>query len=126
MDFVSGLPCRSSGYDANWVIVDRLTKIVHFLPIKKIYSTDRLAILYISWIVYLHGVPVSIVFDRGATFTSVFGNSCIRLWVLYWTSVQPFILKLMVSLKRAIQTFEDMLRMCNGFWWSMGHTFAID
>ena len=72
MDFVSGLPCTSSGYDAIWVIVDRLTKTAHFLPIKKTYSTDRLARLYVIRIVYLHGVPVSIVSDRGAIFTSVF------------------------------------------------------
>ena len=69
MDFVSGLPRTSSGYDAIWVIVDRLTKTTHFfLPIKKTYSTDRLARLYVNQIVCLHGIPVSIVFDKGATF----------------------------------------------------------
>ena len=72
MDFVSVLPRTSSGYDVIWVIVDRLTKIVHFLPVKKTYSTDRLARLYVNQIVCLHGVPKSIVSDRGATFTSVF------------------------------------------------------
>ena len=72
MDFVSGLPRTSSDYDAIWVIVDRLTKIAHFLPIKKTYFTDRLVRLYVNRIVCLHGVPVSIVSDRGATFTSVF------------------------------------------------------
>ena len=63
MDFVSGLPRMSSGYDAIWVIIDRLMKIAHFLPIKKTYSMDRLARLYVSRIVCLHGVPVSIVSD---------------------------------------------------------------
>ena len=72
MNFVSGLLRTSSGYDAIWVIVDRLTKIAHFLPIKKTYSTDRLARLYVNRIVCLHGVPVSIVSDQGSTFTSVF------------------------------------------------------
>ena len=72
MEFISGLPRTSSGYDAIWVIVDRLTKIAHFLPIKKTYSTDRLARLYVNRIVCLHGVLVSIVSDRGAIFTSVF------------------------------------------------------
>ena len=47
----------------NSVIIDRLTKTAHFLPIKKTYSTDRLARLYVSRIVCLHGVPVSIVSD---------------------------------------------------------------
>ena len=72
MDFVSGLARKSSGYDAIWVIIDRLTKTAHFLPIKKMYSTDRLASLYVSRIVYLHGVSVSIVSDRESTVTSVF------------------------------------------------------
>ena len=72
MDFVSGLPCTSSSYDAVEVIVDRLTKTAHFLLIKRTYSTDRLARLYINQFVCLHGVLVSIVSNRGATFTSVF------------------------------------------------------
>ena len=72
MDFISDLPRTLSGYDAIWVIVDRLTKTVHFLPIKKTYSTDRLARLYVNRIVCLHEVPMSIVSDRGATFNLVF------------------------------------------------------
>ena len=72
MDFVSSLPRTSNGYDAIWVIVDRLTKTAHFLPIKKTYSTDRLARLYVNRIICLQGVPVSIVSNRGANFTSVF------------------------------------------------------
>ena len=72
IDFVSSLPRTSSDYDAIWVMVDKLTKTAHFLPIKKTYSIDRLARLYVNRIVCLHGVLVSIVSDRGATFTSVF------------------------------------------------------
>ena len=71
MNFVSGLPRTSSDYDAICVIVDRLTKTAHCLPIKT-YFTDRLARLYVNRIVCLHRVPVSIVSNRGATFTSVF------------------------------------------------------
>ena len=48
MDFVSGVPSTSSGYDAIWVIVDKLTKSAHFLPVKKIYSTNRLARFYVN------------------------------------------------------------------------------
>ena len=72
MDFIIGLPRTTRGYDAIWVIVDRLTRSAHFLPIKKTYSTDRLARLYINRNICLLGVSVSIVSDRGATFTSVF------------------------------------------------------
>ena len=106
MDFVTGLPCTIGGYDAIWVIIDRLTKSVHFLPIKKTYSTDRLARLYINRIVCLHGIPENIVSDRGATFTSVFGKSCIKHWVLNLISVQFFIIKLMVSQKEPFRHWK--------------------
>ena len=73
MDFVVGLPSTQAGFDAIWVIVDRLTKSAHFLPVRTKFSLDRLAGLYINEIVRLHGVPVSIVSDRDPRFTS-------RLW----------------------------------------------
>ncbi len=69
MDFVTGLPRTQSSHDAVWVIVDRLTKSAHFLPVRMDYSLERLARLYIYEIVKLHGVPVSNVSDRDPTFT---------------------------------------------------------
>ena len=72
MDFVVGLLRSRDGYDSIWVIVDRLTKSVHFLPIKATYSIAKLAKLYVKHIVCLHGVPVSIVSDRDSIFTSRF------------------------------------------------------
>lgn len=75
MDFVSGLPRTVRGHDSVWVIVDLLTKMEHFIPMHKKYSTDCLARLYIREVVRLHGVPVFIVFDRGACFTSKFWKS---------------------------------------------------
>jgi hypothetical protein len=65
MDFIVGLPRTHSGYDSIWVIVDRLTKVAHFIPIKTTYSEPQLAELYMSRIVYLHGVPKKIVSNRG-------------------------------------------------------------
>ena len=64
MDFVSGLPLSASKKDAIWVVVDRLTKSAHFIPVRTDFSLDKLAELYISQIVRLHGVPISIVSDR--------------------------------------------------------------
>ena len=55
MEFVLELPRTSSGYDSIWVIVDRLTKSAHFLPVKTTYRAARLARLYVERIVYLHG-----------------------------------------------------------------------
>jgi hypothetical protein len=72
MDFIVGLPRTRDGYDSIWVIVDRLTKVAHFIPVKTTYTGARLAELYISRIVCLHGVPKKIVSDRGTQFTSRF------------------------------------------------------
>ncbi|KAA3466142.1 integrase [Gossypium australe] len=69
MDFVSGLPLSSKKKDAIWVVFDRLTKSAHFIPVHTDFSLDRLVELYISEIVRLHGVPVSIILDRDPRFT---------------------------------------------------------
>ncbi|GJW09155.1 putative reverse transcriptase domain-containing protein [Tanacetum coccineum] len=70
MDLVTKLPKSSSGYDAIWVIVDRLTKSAHFLPIREDYKTEKLARIYINEIVAIHGVSVSIISDRDGRFGS--------------------------------------------------------
>ncbi|GJU89211.1 putative reverse transcriptase domain-containing protein [Tanacetum coccineum] len=75
MDFVSGLPRTPSGYDTIWVIVDRLTKSAHFLPMKKTDSMEKLTRLYLKEIVYRHDVPVLIILDRDSHFTSNFWRS---------------------------------------------------
>ena len=67
-----GLPRTSRGYDSIWVIVDRLTKSAHFLPIKKTYPLNKFARIYIEEIVKLHGVPASIVSDQDPRFTFYF------------------------------------------------------
>ena len=63
MDFVTSLPRSPRGHEAIWAIVDRMTKIAHFIPVKMNYSLDQLARIYIDEIVSLHGVPASIVSD---------------------------------------------------------------
>ena len=65
MDFVVGLPKTMSKYDSIWVIIDRLTKSAHFIPVKVTYNSEKLTKIYISEIVRLHGVPLSIISDRG-------------------------------------------------------------
>nr|GEX06793.1 putative reverse transcriptase domain-containing protein [Tanacetum cinerariifolium] len=72
MDFIIKLQGSSSGHDAIWVIVDRLTKTTHFLAIREDYSMEKLARLYIDEIVARHGVPVLIIYDRDGRFTSRF------------------------------------------------------
>ena len=75
IDFMIGLPCTFRKYDAIQVIVDRLTKSAHFLPIQTSDSLDKLASLYIVEIVRLHGVPLSIVSNMNPRFTSNFWKS---------------------------------------------------
>jgi hypothetical protein len=75
MDFIMGLPRTKSGYDSICVIVDRLTKVAHFIPVKTTYSRPQIAELYMSMIVCLQGVPKKIVSDRETQFTSRFWES---------------------------------------------------
>ncbi|GJU06524.1 putative reverse transcriptase domain-containing protein [Tanacetum coccineum] len=72
MDFITKLPKSSQGFDTIWVIVDRLTKYAHFLPIRENDPLDKLARLYLNRIVARHGIPVSIICDRDGRFTSNF------------------------------------------------------
>ncbi|GKA57037.1 putative reverse transcriptase domain-containing protein [Tanacetum coccineum] len=75
MDFVTKLPRTPSGYDTIWVIVDRLTKSAHFLPMRENDPMDKLARLYLKEVVTRHGIPVSIICDRDGRFTSNFWRS---------------------------------------------------
>ena len=72
MDFIVGLPPTHKNFDSIWVIVDRLTKSAHFIPVRTNYRPHEYAELYISHIVCLHGMPRTIVSDRGPQFTARF------------------------------------------------------
>ncbi|WCJ18415.1 Transposon Tf2-9 polyprotein [Euphorbia peplus] len=110
MDFASGLPRTQHGNDAIWVIVDRLTKSAHFLPVKVSFSLEKLAQLYVKQIVRLHGMPVSIVSDRDPRFTSRFWPSfqnALGTKLNFSTAFHP---QTDGQSERTIQTLEDMLR----------------
>ncbi|GKA68138.1 putative reverse transcriptase domain-containing protein [Tanacetum coccineum] len=112
MDFVSGLPRTPSGYDSIWVIVDRLTKSDHFLPIKKTDSMEKLTQLYLKEIICRHGVPVSIILDRDSHFASEFWRSLQKALgtdVNMSTTYHP---EIDGKSERTIQTLKDMLRAC--------------
>mgnify|MGYP003362769087 CR=1 FL=1 len=72
MDFVTCLPHSRRQHDLIWVIVDRLTKSVHLLPVHMFYIAEDYAKLYIRELVRLHGVSLSIISDRGTQFWRVF------------------------------------------------------
>jgi hypothetical protein len=82
MDFIVGLLRTKAGYDSIWVIVDRLTKVAHFIPVKMTYSGAKLVKLYMSRIVCLHGVLKKIVLDRGSYVTSKFWENFMSPWIL--------------------------------------------
>ena len=112
MDFVSGLPRTQKGHDSVWVIVDRLTKVAHFLPVRMTYTLDKLAEIYIQEIVRLHGVPISIVSDRDSRFTSKFWKSlqnALGTRLKFSTAFHP---QTDGQSERTIQILEDMLRAC--------------
>jgi hypothetical protein len=72
MDFIVGLPRTSRGYNSIWVIMDRLTKSAHFIPVATTYRVRQYAELYISHIVHYHGIPKTIISDRGFIFVAHF------------------------------------------------------
>ena len=112
MDFVVGLPKTRKGYDSIWVIVDRLTKSAHFLPVQTTYTVAQYDQLYIQHIVSLHGVPVSIVSDRGTQFTSRFWQKLQEAMGTQLDFSTAFHPQTDGQSERTIQTLEDMLRMC--------------
>ncbi|KAG8473291.1 hypothetical protein CXB51_035413 [Gossypium anomalum] len=112
MDFVSGLPVTPKKKESIWVIVDRLTKSAHFIPVRSNFSLDKLAELYISEIVRLHGVSVSIISDRDPRFTSRFWNKlqeALGTKLNFSTAFHP---QTDGQSERVIQILEDMLRCC--------------
>ncbi|GKB60618.1 hypothetical protein Tco_0916804, partial [Tanacetum coccineum] len=112
MDFVTKLPRTSSGHDTIWVIVDRLTKSAHFLPMREDYKMDRLARLYLNEIVARHGVSISIISDRDSRFTSRFWQSMQEALGTRLDMSTTYHPQTDGQSERTIQTLEDMLRAC--------------
>ncbi|GJY26122.1 reverse transcriptase domain-containing protein [Tanacetum coccineum] len=112
MDFVTKLPRTSSGNDTNLIIVDRLTKSTHFLPMRGDYKMDRLARLYLNEIVARHGVPISIISDHDSRFTSRFCQSIQEVLGTRLDISTAYPPQTDGQSERTIQTLEYMLRAC--------------
>ncbi|WVZ54124.1 LOW QUALITY PROTEIN: hypothetical protein U9M48_004977 [Paspalum notatum var. saurae] len=112
MDFIVGLPRTQSGFDSIWVVVDRLTKVAHFIPVKTTYSGAKLAKLYMSRIVCLHGVPKKIVSDRGTQFTSHFWKRLHESMGTKLNFSSAYHPQTDGQTERTNQILEDMLRAC--------------
>jgi hypothetical protein len=100
------------GYDSIWVIVDRLTKVAHFILVKMTYSGAKLAELYMSWIVCLHGVPKKIMSDRGSQFTTKFWEKLHELMDTKLNFSSAYYPQSDGQTERTNQILEDMLRAC--------------
>nr|GEX81224.1 retrotransposable element Tf2 [Tanacetum cinerariifolium] len=112
MDFVAKFPRTSSGHDAIWVIVDRLTKSAHFLSMREDYKMDRLARLYLNEIVARHGVPILIISDHDSRFTLRFWQSMHEALGTRLDMSTAYHSQTDGQSERIIQTMEDMLRAC--------------
>jgi hypothetical protein len=112
MDFIVGSPNTSRPHDSIWVIVDRLTKTTHFLPVHTTHRAEKYGEFYIDRIVRLHGIPRTIVSDRGAPFVA-------RFWEQLQKSLGTNVIRSSAyhpqtdgQTERVNQILEDMLRAC--------------
>jgi IS30 family transposase len=112
MNFIVGLPRTQAGYDSIWVIVDRLTKVAHFIPVKTTYSGTKLVELDMSRIVCLHGVPKKIMSDRGSQFTSKFWEKLHESMDTKLNFSSAYHPQTNGQIERTNQILKDMLRAC--------------
>ncbi|GJX96929.1 putative reverse transcriptase domain-containing protein [Tanacetum coccineum] len=112
MDFVTKLPRTAAGQDTIWVIVDRLTKSAHFLPMREDDTLEKLTRQYLKEVVSKHGVPVSIISDRDGKFTSHFWKSLHKALGTRLDMSTAYHPETDGQSERTIQTLEDMLRAC--------------
>jgi hypothetical protein len=112
MDFIVGLPLTPRKDDSIWVIVDRLTKTAHFIPVHSTYSAECHAEIYIDLVVRLHGFPKTILSDRGTQFVARFWaqvRESLGTKLIHSSSYHPLTDG---QTERVNQVVEDMLRAC--------------
>jgi hypothetical protein len=112
MDFIVGLPLTACKFDLIWVIVDRLSKSTHFIPVHTRYDVRRYAEIYIARVLCLHGVLKTIISDRGSQFVARFWeqlHASLRTHLIHSSAYHPL---MDGQTKRVNQILEDMLRAC--------------
>jgi hypothetical protein len=110
MDFIVGLPLTARNKDSIWVIVDRLSKTAHFIVVHTTYSVQQYAELYMDHIVHLHGIPKTIISNRGTQFVARFWeqlHECLGTKLIRSSSYHP---QTDGQTERINQILEDMLR----------------
>jgi hypothetical protein len=112
MDFIVGLPRTSHGYNSIWVIVDHLTKSAHFILVATTYRVGQYAELYISHIVLYHGIPKTIISDRGSIFIAHFWEQLHECLVTHLIRSSAYHPQTDRQTERVNQIIEDMLHAC--------------
>jgi hypothetical protein len=112
MDFIVGLPPTIKNHNSIWVIVDRLTKSAHFIPVRADYRPTDYAELYFNQIVRLHGIPRTIVSDQGLQFAAHFWEHLHHLLGTKQVRSSTYHPQTSGQTKQVNQILEDMLRAC--------------
>src|SRR4051812_23873652 len=112
MDFITGFPKSQKGNGAIFVVIDRFSKVAHFLPVKEKITASQLENLYISRIVSLHGIPLEITSDRGSLFTSRYWKSFMEAFGTRLSLSTAYHPQSQGQFERVNQVLEDMLRAC--------------
>ncbi|GKE40624.1 putative reverse transcriptase domain-containing protein, partial [Tanacetum coccineum] len=111
MDFVTKLLKTTNGYNTIWVIVDRLTKSAHFLPMRENDPIEKLMKLYMKKVVTRHGVPFSIISDRDGRFTSLFWQALHKALGTRLDMSTAYHPETNGQSERTIQTLEDTIKV---------------
>jgi hypothetical protein len=112
MDFIVRLPTTQSGYDSIWVIVDRFSKVAHFISVKTTYKGVKLVEPYIARIVCLHRVPKKIISDRGTQITSRFWGKLHEAMDTKLNFSSVYHPQTDGQTEKVNQILKDMLRAC--------------
>jgi hypothetical protein len=112
MNFIVRLPLTARKYNSIWVIVDRLTKSTHFIPVNTKYNIQKYAKIYVTRVLCLHGVPKMIVSDRGSQFVALFWEQLHASFVTHLIHSSAYHPQTDGQMERVNQILEDMLRAC--------------
>ena len=110
MDYVVCFPRMTKGNNSTWVIVNRLTKLTHFIPIKNTHTMDQMVATYMKEIVRLYGTQISITSNRDPRFVSRFWKSLQRKMEMKLNLSTTFHPQTDGHSERTIETLEDLLR----------------
>jgi hypothetical protein len=112
MDFIVGLPLTGHKFNSIWVIVDWLTRSAHFIPVHTFYRAEKYAELYVSRILCLHGVPKTILSDRGSQFIACFWEQLHASMGKHPIHISAYHPQTDGQTERVNQILDDMLQAC--------------